>query len=356
MRFFRKKSPLFEASHRYTLPKTRSVTGLPQRSEKLYDPDRLQKLQKLVNDHSYLPGLSLADSVKKLAKTDLEFNDFLKTFKSKDEPEWNSLLDSPASLDIKSYLKDPKRSAQDRLDELHMHDQLRKKLISEKLYAQHIKNQDKHEYRATELDQDSHYRPLHTMRTRADVRNRDVGDNVFLSTKNFHIMFIDAGSTTNITKLSRVNHRHVLLYMGNCDGIISYGRGKGISYQMAYDDAVDQCKRNMICINLDHYMTTPGYLSGHFNDTTVRIWAAPQGMSWGHILYYNILALAGLNGFTFKLYSRNVNKYAIIYCFFKCFVKNMTPRQISQQRGVKIYQMTYGRSLRRDYKSSLFSV
>lgn len=356
VRFFRIKTPLFEASHRVTLPKAKSIIGTSQRSDRQYDPTKMKKLQSLVKDQVYTPGISLSDSVKKLAKTDKEFNDFLKNFKAKGEPEWSSLLDSPANLDLKSYLKDPKRKTQDRLDELYMHDQLRKKKAAETLYAEHTLRQDDHEYDRGEMDGSEPVKSDGAIYRNSDVKYRDIGEDVFLNAENFKILFIEAGGSTNITKLARVNSRNVLLYMGNTDGVIGYGRGKGFSYQIAFDMAVDQCKKNLICINIDHFMTTPGYLTGHYNDTTLKIYPAPQGTSWGHPLYYNILALAGLTSFRFKIFSRNVNKYALIYCFFQCLTKNTTPRIIAQRSGEKIYQMTYGRGMRRDYNPSLFNV
>jgi ribosomal protein S5 len=346
IRFFRKKSPLLEASHRYTLPKTRSKTGVLHKSELLDDPGRLKKLQKLVEDHTHIPGLSLSESVKKLAKTDKEFNDFLKTFKSEKEPEWSSLIDSPAQYQAKNFFKDPKKKAQDRLDQLHMQDQLRKKLIAQKLSK---------DYKDLKNDGQQKKGKINIFDNKLG-QEKLIGQKIYFNHENFRILFLDASTTTNITKLARVSSRRVLLYMGNTDGVISYGKGKGSNYKLAYDNAVEELKKNIICINLDSYKTTTGYLVGHFNDTTVQIFSARNNAAWGHPLHYNILALAGLTNFRFRLHSRNLNYYSLIYSFFNCLVTNQTPRQIAQRYGQKIYQMGYGRGLRRDYDPSLFNV
>lgn len=356
LRFFRKKTPLFEASHRYTLPKIHSISGSSFKSERLNDPDKLKKLQSLVKDHVYNPGLSLSESVKKLAKTDEEFNQFLKNFKKTDEPEWSSILDAPDPVKLKSYLKDPKRKTQDRLDELHMHDQLKKKLAAEQLNEAYTFKKDSPEYGKDFIDEDANPKPIMSIKTKKDMKYRHIGEKVFINKQNFTIMFIEASSTTNITKLSRVNTRKVLLYMGNTDGIVSYGKGKGASYQQAYDDAIDQCKRNIICINLDHFHTVTGFTTAHYNGTILKLYSAKDNDVWGHPMYYNILALAGLHNLRFKIYSRNVNKYALIYCFFQCLVNNETPRMLAQKTGEKIYQMTFGRGLRKDYKTTDFDI
>ena len=59
------------------------------------------------------------------------------------------------------------------------------------------------------------------------------------------------GSTTNITRLNRVNSRRTLIYCGNQDGIISYGKGKGKDYKQAFDKAILDCKKNLIAIPVD---------------------------------------------------------------------------------------------------------
>ncbi|OMJ84988.1 hypothetical protein SteCoe_13825 [Stentor coeruleus] len=325
-------------------------------SERLYDPNKLEKLQSLVGKHVYTAGVSLSDQVKKLAKKDPNFNEFLKKFKSREEPELNSYLDAPKKVDMKSYLKDPARSAKDRLDELHMHDQLRKKAIAEKVYEDQIKSISSHLYQHEQLEEDPEYPEDLTLSTKDQIKNRYIGENIYFNIENFKIMFIEAGSSTNITTLARVNKRQILLYMGNTDGIISYGKGVGISYQEAWDDAIYMLKKNVICIPIDHYYTTMGHMIGHFNDTTVEIFPARNNSAWGHLLHYNILALAGLNNFRFRLRSRNVNNYAIIYCFFKCLIQNKTPKMIAEQRGQKLYQITYGRGVRKDYNPKQFSL
>lgn len=47
----------------------------------------------------------------------------------------------------------------------------------------------------------------------------------------FTLIFIDSDSVTNVTSLNRVNHRRVLIYIGNGAGLVSYGKGKSEDYE-----------------------------------------------------------------------------------------------------------------------------
>ena len=51
----------------------------------------------------------------------------------------------------------------------------------------------------------------------------------------FTLIFLDSDSVTNVTRLNRVNHRRVLLYIGNERGLISFGKGKAEDYEQAFD-------------------------------------------------------------------------------------------------------------------------
>ena len=47
----------------------------------------------------------------------------------------------------------------------------------------------------------------------------------------FTMIFLDSDSVTNVTSLNRVNHRRVLIFIGNERGLISFGKGKGEDYE-----------------------------------------------------------------------------------------------------------------------------
>jgi small subunit ribosomal protein S5 len=71
----------------------------------------------------------------------------------------------------------------------------------------------------------------------------------------FTMLVLDQGVTTLITTLNRINHFRALVYMGNGQGVIGYGYGKGNDMQIAMDNAIRDCKKNLIVIPLDYQMT-----------------------------------------------------------------------------------------------------
>lgn len=87
----------------------------------------------------------------------------------------------------------------------------------------------------------------------------------------FTLIFIDSDSVTNVTRLNRVNHRRVLIWAGNNKGVISFGKGKGIDYEHAFDNAFKSLRENMVCLNWDLDHTSPTYLEGRHNDFLIKI-------------------------------------------------------------------------------------
>jgi len=63
-------------------------------------------------------------------------------------------------------------------------------------------------------------------------------------------MFMDSDSVTNVTALNRTNHRRVLLFIGNGNGLISYGMGKGVDYEQAFEAAYKTLRRNLIILDM----------------------------------------------------------------------------------------------------------
>lgn len=66
------------------------------------------------------------------------------------------------------------------------------------------------------------------------------------------IVLVERDITTLVTKLNRVNHYRYLVFMGNCNGVIGYGKGKGNDFEEALDNAIMHCKKNLIAVSLDH--------------------------------------------------------------------------------------------------------
>lgn len=61
-------------------------------------------------------------------------------------------------------------------------------------------------------------------------------DEIF-NPRHFTLIFITSDSVTNVTRLNRINQRRVLIFIGNLEGVISYGKGKAEDYEGAFEKA-----------------------------------------------------------------------------------------------------------------------
>ncbi len=153
----------------------------------------------------------------------------------------------------------------------------------------------------------------------------------------------------NMTRLNRVYERRILLYMGNKEGMISYGIGRGPLYQDAYVDAYKQLRKNIIVIETDPFFTCPSDLKGKFNDFRLYIKSVYDPKIWGNPILALMLRYAGLYHVEFIVKSRNKEPYAMVFAFFKAVTKNHTPDQVAEIFGTKGYRHYIGRPRRYDY-------
>ena len=96
-------------------------------------------------------------------------------------------------------------------------------------------------------------------------------DDIF-DPKDFTLIYIDSDSVTNVTALNRINHRRVLVFIGNGNGVISYAMGKGEDYENAFETAFKKLKQNLICIPMDPLWTVPQVLKARHNDFKITIY------------------------------------------------------------------------------------
>lgn len=171
---------------------------------------------------------------------------------------------------------------------------------------------------------------------------------IFDSSK-FNLIFIDADMVCNMTRLNRVYERRCLLYIGNKDGLISYGIGRGPLYEDAYIDGYKQLKKNLIAINLDKQLSCAMDLKSKFNDYRLYIKSNYNPSFWGHHIMCLMLRYAGLLHVGFVVKSRKKEPYAMIFAFFKAVTQNKTPLQTNEIRAQKDYKEYVGRRKRYEY-------
>lgn len=154
------------------------------------------------------------------------------------------------------------------------------------------------------------------------------GEEVF-DTSQFTLIFIDSDSVTNVTSLNRVNHRRVLIFIGNGNGLISFGKGKSEDYEGAFEQAFKKLRQNLVCLNLEQSWTTPINLQGAHNDVRIKIFPQHTPNYWGSPLIWHLLLNTGFFHCRFTCKSRKREPYSMMYAYFNCVTPNKTPTMIT---------------------------
>lgn len=154
---------------------------------------------------------------------------------------------------------------------------------------------------------------------------------------------MDSDMICNMTRLNRVYSRRVLLYMGNKDGLISYGIGKGTLYEDAWIAAYQDLRRNLILINVDIDFTVPTPIKARFHDYRLQVKSSKNPRYWGNPIMALMLRYAGLYHFGFSIISRVKDPYAMTFAFFKTVTQNTTPKDLGELHGEKLHKIFNGR-------------
>lgn len=157
------------------------------------------------------------------------------------------------------------------------------------------------------------------------------------------MIFLQSDNVCNMTRLNRAYERRVLLFMGNKEGMISYGIGRGAEYREAYVKACQELKKNLITIEHDQYFSCPSDLTGRFNDFKLHIKSRYEPKIWGNPLMALMIRYAGIFHSEFYCISRKKERYAMLFAFFRAVTKNRTPLHVSEIFGTKNYRKVIGR-------------
>ena len=152
-----------------------------------------------------------------------------------------------------------------------------------------------------------------------------------------------------MTRLNRVYERRILLYMGNKEGMISYGIGRGVLYNDAYVEAYKELKKNLIVIQHDPNFSCPSDLKARFNDFRILIKSQYDPKMWGNPIMALMLRYAGLYHCSFVIKSRNKEPYAMVFAFFKTVTKNCTPEYLAKLQRTNSDKHCLGRPKRYEY-------
>ena len=155
------------------------------------------------------------------------------------------------------------------------------------------------------------------------------------------VCILERDTTTLVTKLNRVNHFRYLIFMGNANGVIGYGKGKGNDFESALNDAIRQCKKNLIAIALDHFQSLTLPVISTYNGLELQIFPRDSMNGWGNPIMGTMLVLAGVTHCRFKIVARNMSQYNLVYAFFKAMTSLRTPKQLCEHFGEKIYHQSF---------------
>lgn len=174
--------------------------------------------------------------------------------------------------------------------------------------------------------------------------NLDAMDNLkLMDMSQFTMILLDKGVTTKVTPLRRVNYFRYLVFMGNGFGVIGYGKGRAMDPQVAMDKAVENCKKNLITISLDMWMTFPQERQAQYAGMTFKLYSNRTFNSWGNPIIGVMLTLTGLSHCGFAMTYRNFTYYNFLYLYFRCVTTNLTTRELGEIAGRKIYQLSHGK-------------
>ena len=170
----------------------------------------------------------------------------------------------------------------------------------------------------------------------------------------FCIMVLETKMVNNVVSLGRVMNFVSLVYCGNFNGVISYGKGRGRDAETSLTKAIHNAKQNLIAINLDLYNTWPQHRSMKFNNVKIEMWPRKEFNSWGSLILGSMIQIAGINNCMFHLIQDSAKPLNVIYCFFKMMSEATTPKLLAEQYGQKSYQSLFGASDRMKKYPKLF--
>ena len=167
-------------------------------------------------------------SIRSMAQRDESFNEFLRNFKAKNEQKWANIIDASQDEQEEALLA---KSPEYRRNEMIMLEEFRRRKSAQDFHdlkKEHYKKMnpaDKDDVNQGKITDDYPYQGT------GPERYFERGKNEIFNLRDFTLIFMDSDSVTNVTSLNRVNHRRVLIFIGNKKGLISYGKGKGEDYE-----------------------------------------------------------------------------------------------------------------------------
>ena len=173
--------------------------------------------------------------------------------------------------------------------------------------------------------------------------------------ESFQYLIMENKVTTNTTRLRRINTFKSLVFGGNTNGIIGYGKGTADNGDDALKRAVIDLKSNLVSINLDLINTFPRPIKAKFERYKITLHPRSEFNSWGSFLVSHMIQLAGVHHCNFRVENKQINHYSLVYCLMKLLTQNLTPRQLCEEYGLKLYDTAWLRYHERDDATEIIS-
>ena len=123
--------------------------------------------------------------------------------------------------------------------------------------------------------------------------------------------------------------------------MISYGKGKAVEYEQAFENAFKDAKRNLIMLDIEDIFTSPRLLEGRHNDFKIKIFPQRNPNYWGNPTIWEMLKHTGFFHCRFVCVSRKREPYSLIYGFFNAVSKTRSVSQIAMVTGQKVHRVGY---------------
>jgi ribosomal protein S5 len=182
-----------------------------------------------------------------------------------------------------------------------------------------------------------------------------VDNKLFDIDDDFMMLILERNICTKVTTLNRINYYRTILFMGNGNGLISYGKSRDLTPEGSLTKAIIECKKNIIALPLDPVCTLPRHINSRFQDYHVYLRPLPGFNSWGHPMFSLMLSLTGINHVGFKALNTAVNNYTMLHAFFKAVTQNTTPQDMAELEGFKLYRRRFIRPLTENKTHSTLS-
>jgi len=279
-----------------------------------------------------------------MSAQDESFNEFFRNFKSQNEQGWANIVDLTQDEQEEKLLN---ITPEMRKNQMVMMEEFRRRK-NLKDYHELMTEQQRRTATAQKMDEispmDMHKDSIanaHQFHGSNNERFLEPGRDEIFNPKDFTLVFLASDSVTNVTSLNRVNQRRVLIFIGNGNGLVSYGKGKAGEYEQAFDNAFKKARQNMVCLDIQEVFTSPRLLEGRHNDFKIKIFPQEVPNYWGNPTIWEMLKHTGFFHCRFVCVSRKRDPYSLVYGFFNAITKNRTPGQIAQASGQKMHRLGY---------------